>query len=89
MRCRSGDGRALQPGGEGVNEVVFTPRKLAELEREYEDALRAGLQPGDVLQFDGNEYVMGFARYLIEYLRGRLHIEPQGGQSYATRKHSR
>lgn len=52
--------------------VEFTKEKLERLKTTYEDKLKAGKKFDDVFELEGNLYVMGYAKYLIEYLQGRF-----------------
>lgn len=47
--------------------IEFNPAKLKRLKAAYEKAA-----PGAVFEFDGHEYLKEYAKYLIEYLEGRL-----------------
>lgn len=52
---------------------MFTPEKLRRFKKAYEQAVED--HDGDrhaVFMFDGNEYVLGYAKYLIEYLEVQL-----------------
>lgn len=42
---------------------------LRRFKKAYEEAAQAG---NDTFLFDGNEFVLTYARYLIEYLEGQL-----------------
>jgi hypothetical protein len=48
------------------DEMTWTRPKL----EQFEKALAAAT--GDVFEFEGHEFVKGYAKYLIEYLDGRL-----------------
>ena len=47
--------------------VKFDRAKLIEFKKHYEQATKMHLE---TMMFDGNEYVMTYAKYLIEYLEG-------------------
>lgn len=49
--------------------VTFTPEILARFKRVYRDAVDAH---SDTFMFEGKEYVVTYAKYLIEYLDGQL-----------------
>lgn len=51
------------------NEIVFTPEKLELLKKAYQQAVD---QKQQEFIFDGNEYVVGYAKYLIEYLTDKF-----------------
>lgn len=48
-------------------EVNYTPEKVIALRTAYENAVREGKE---IFSFDGNDYVQGYAKYLLEYLEG-------------------
>lgn len=53
--------------------VEFTPAKLRRLKCAYKHALEHQQKTGeDVFVFEENEYVVGYARYLIEHLEMKL-----------------
>lgn len=45
--------------------INWTPEKLAKFRTAYSDAVAANV---DVFTFDDNEFLVGYAKYLIEYL---------------------
>ena len=49
-----------------MKEVVFTEKTLKEFEIAYEKALKA---QHNTFVFEGNEYLPGYAKYMIEYLK--------------------
>lgn len=49
--------------------VSWDKPSLKAFKREYEKAVRRGWK---TFTFHGNEYVVGYAKYLIEYLEGVL-----------------
>ncbi len=51
---------------------MFTPEKLAGLKDALKKAQSEGKSRHGVFIFDGQEYVVGYATYLIEYLESRL-----------------
>ena len=52
------------------NYVTFTPKKLTELKSAYKKALKGGKE---IFSLDGYDYLIGYAKYLIEYLEGKFH----------------
>jgi hypothetical protein len=46
--------------------------KLERFKKAYEKAIVDGARPNDTFVFDGNEFVVQYAKYLIEYLEGVL-----------------
>lgn len=49
--------------------VIFTPEKLRRFKRALSRARERQQETGaDVFAFEGNDYVIGYARYLVEYL---------------------
>jgi hypothetical protein len=50
--------------------VEYTPEKLEELKAAYAKAKRNPLT--DMFEFDGNQYALSYAGYLIEYLKGEF-----------------
>lgn len=50
--------------------VTFTPEKLAKFKEAYGKAKRNPLT--DTFEFEGDEYVLRYAAYMIEYLEGRF-----------------
>jgi hypothetical protein len=49
--------------------INFTPQKLADLKVAYEKAKAAGKES---FVFEGNELLVSYAKYLIEYLEGQF-----------------
>lgn len=49
--------------------VEFNKIKLIKFEKAYDKAEKANAES---FVFEGNEYVLGYAKYLIEYLEGKL-----------------
>ena len=45
--------------------VTFTPEKRDSLRLQYDAAIDQDIDP---FLFDGDEYVVGYAKYLLEYL---------------------
>ena len=52
--------------------VAFDRPKLARLKRAYEARLKETSDATETFRFEGNEYVIGYAKYLIEYLDKEL-----------------
>lgn len=52
-----------------TTQVKFTKASLELLREAYEKAVKDG---SDTFKFDGNEYFVGYAKYLLEYLKTRL-----------------
>ena len=50
-------------------EVLFTPSILKRFKQTHDDAVESGT---DLFIFDGNEYVPGYTKYLIEYLENEF-----------------
>jgi len=48
------------------NMITWTPNKLKRFKKAY------NAYEEDTFMFDGNEFVKGYAKCLIEYLEGRL-----------------
>lgn len=69
--------------------IDFTPEKLARFKKAYKKAEKlkrykqAYSAPEDssdeVFTFDGNEFVLGYAKYLIEYLESQFGKEGSSG----------
>lgn len=49
--------------------VEFNKAKLIKFKKAYDKAEKADTES---FVFEGNEYILGYAKYLIEYLEGRL-----------------
>jgi hypothetical protein len=47
--------------------ITWTPAMLARFKKAYDKAVA---EKADTFMFDGNEFVVGYAKYLIEYLNG-------------------
>lgn len=47
--------------------ITLTPEWLAEAKKAHADALKQGRSRNDVIQFQGNEFVVSYLGYLIEY----------------------
>jgi hypothetical protein len=52
--------------------VKFTPEKVQKLKAALKKAQEAGKGRHDVFTFDGVEYVVGYAAYLVEHLENEL-----------------
>jgi len=52
-----------------MNTVTITAESLPKLKAAYQRAVDEGR---DTFFFEGNEYVVGYAKYLIEYVEPRL-----------------
>jgi hypothetical protein len=52
--------------------VEFTLPKLRRLRKALKRAKAEGKGRQDTFMFDGNEYVVGYAEYLVEYLNMKL-----------------
>jgi len=46
--------------------IQFTSEKATELQRAYDRAVEGGQ---DIFVFEGQELVVGYAKYLLEYLK--------------------
>lgn len=57
-----------KPQDEGV-EINWTPEMLKRFKKTYDEAVAMKL---DSFKFDGNVFVTGYAKYLIEYLDGEF-----------------
>lgn len=53
--------------------LVFTPESLVTLKRYY---AKAKLEGADTFMFNGNEFVTGYAKYLIEFLEAAFADRP-------------
>ncbi len=56
--------------------ILFTPRKLANLKTAYKSAIESG---ADQFTFDGYPLLVTYAKYLIEYLDTQLAAYGQEG----------
>jgi|HubBroStandDraft_4_1064222.scaffolds.fasta_scaffold419159_2 hypothetical protein len=52
-----------------MNMITFTPEMLARFKAAYRIAVDAKV---DTFRFDDKEFVVSYAKYLIEYLDGQL-----------------
>lgn len=52
--------------------ITFDRNSLARLKRIYNKALKDGKTKNDVIKFEGNDLLIGYAKYLIEYLESRF-----------------
>jgi hypothetical protein len=52
------------------NTVAFTVESLGEFKKAYNKAVSDGVE---TFWFEGNEYVPGYAKYLIEYLEQQFY----------------
>lgn len=53
-----------------TNSITFTPEKLAQLKKEYEEAVN---NKQETFLFDGkHELLVDYAKYLIQYLESRF-----------------
>lgn len=57
--------------------VSFNPDKLDELRHCYNKARKAGI---DVFKYDGNDYFIDYAKFLIQYLEMKLTPNQKGGE---------
>lgn len=48
--------------------INWTPDLLAQMKQAYEKEKAAGRGDKEIFTFDGNEFVMDYAKYLIEFL---------------------
>jgi hypothetical protein len=55
-----------------IKKVEWTRPKLVRFKAEYERQQELGKGFNDTFGFDGNEFVMGYAKYLIEFLEAAL-----------------
>ncbi len=53
-----------------TNWISWDKQKLARFRRAYNDT--KGFGPNYIFEFDGREFVVGYAKYLIEYLDSKL-----------------
>lgn len=53
------------------NHVDFTHNKVVALRKVYEEASRKG---ADSFKFEGNDYLVSYTRYLLEYLEPKFGI---------------
>lgn len=52
--------------------ITLNAAKLARLRKGYADALAAGKTKHDTVMIDGDELIVGYLKYLIEYAAMRL-----------------
>jgi len=50
----------------------MTESSTKQMFRQYKKAKKAGKGKDDVITFKGQQYVMGYMRYLLEYLGGHF-----------------
>lgn len=55
-----------------TNEMTFDRGKLHALKAAYNRAIKAGKSRDDAFGFDGQLLIVGYAKYLIEYLETKL-----------------
>ena len=53
--------------------ITWTAEKLKRFKSRYLEAVQYKLEQ---FEFDGDEYVVGYAKYLIEYLESKFGKEP-------------
>ena len=58
-----------------IEMIEFTPEKLKRFKKEYNKAVGAG---DGVFTFSGHEFVVGYAKYMIEYLDSQ-YAQEHGG----------
>lgn len=54
---------------EDLPQIEWTRPKLERLKKAYRSAVDDKLK---IFEFEGHEFIPGYAKYLIEYLEGRL-----------------
>lgn len=52
--------------------ITWDARKLASFKRSYARASRGLARPESTFTFQGHEFVLGYAKYLIQYLDSKL-----------------
>lgn len=52
-----------------MNEIGFNAQKYQHLKELYESYVNQGKDKDFVFVFDGHELLMGYAKYLLEYLK--------------------
>lgn len=52
--------------------ITWDTRKLASFKRSYARASRGLARPESTFTFQGHEFVLGYAKYLIQYLDSKL-----------------
>lgn len=57
---------------EGTKTITFTRDNLSRLKKIYEDAISSGKSRDDVIEFDGHSLLLGYAKYLIDYIEFRF-----------------
>ena len=55
--------------------ITFTPEMRDDLRVQYNNAVEQEIDP---FLFDGNEYVLNYAKYLLEYLDMKFPIPAEG-----------
>lgn len=58
--------------GDERKTINWTPEMLARMKQAYEKEKAAGRGGKETFTFDGNEFVMDYAKYLIEFLEGKF-----------------
>lgn len=52
--------------------ISWTPEMLRRFKERYEAELEAGKDSKDTFIFDGNVFILGYAKYLIQYLEDQF-----------------
>jgi hypothetical protein len=55
--------------------VIWDAKKFKRLQRRYDIQITRGRSSDETFVFDGQVYVMGYAKYLIEYLKPKFNPE--------------
>jgi hypothetical protein len=55
-----------------TKKINFSLASAKSLRRTYNNALDAGKKKNDVIVFEGNELVLSYAYYVLEYLAGQF-----------------
>lgn len=58
------------PSTQGV--ITWTQPMLERFKRTYDAAVETRFSYNDTFEFDGHTFVVGYAKYLIEYLESRF-----------------
>lgn len=58
--------------------MIFTPEKLKKLKKAYLTAVKKGKTTNDVFTFEDNKLLIGYAKYLIQFLEQNFNIK--GGE---------
>jgi hypothetical protein len=69
-----------EPESKEEPKAEWDPEKVRRFRMTYDDKVRDGASPKDIsdaFTFEGGEYVMGFAYYLLEYLETCIFWPPQ------------